>query len=232
MKPHYDVVFCTPGSAMKPGYVRSLLKTIHACEVEGLSWNYMTEYSSLVAHAREMTVGGPGYQDATNTEPGQGAWTYNVLMWIDSDISWEPIDFFRLYQSDKEIIAGCYQIEDNTVTAYREALGPAIPAKEIMSMRHPFKVFGVGFGFLAVKSGVFETMTRPWFAQEVISVMNKQTGEEEYKFPLMGEDLSWCNKAQRMGKDIWIDPQVRVTHQKTLMLDWSDVDTDWSNRRA
>jgi hypothetical protein len=219
MKPHYNVVFATPGRGMTPGYVRSILKTTHACEMEGLSWNFLTEYSSLVAHAREMTIGGSGYQDANNSEPAHGAFTYDRIMWIDSDISWEPIDFFRLYQSDKQIIAGCYQIEDNTVTAYREALGQAISAKEIMATRNPFKVFGVGFGFLCVGTGVFEAMKRPWFSQEVISVMNKETGMEDYKFPLMGEDLSWCNKVQKMG------------HQKTLMLDWSDVDTDWSHHR-
>jgi hypothetical protein len=232
MTPHFNVLFCTPGNAMKPGYVRSLLKTTNACTKEGLTWNYLTEYSSLVAHAREMTLGGSHYQDINNTAPLHGTVSYDVIMWIDSDISWEPIDFFRLYESDKPVISGCYQIEDNSVTAYREPLGMAISAAEIMSLRSPIPVFGVGFGFLAVKRGIFEAIKRPWFSQEEIMVRNKDTGEDEYKFPLMGEDLSWCNKVQKMGIPIYLDPNVRVSHQKVLMLDWSDVTTDWSDRRA
>lgn len=232
MKPHYNVVFATPGRSMIPGYVRSLLKTVHALEKEGISWNYMTEYSSLVAHAREMTIGGTQYNNISNSMPGSGEFTYDKIMWIDSDISWEPIDFFRLYESSKEIISGCYQIEDNTITAYHEPLGPAIPSKEIIKLKEPFKVYGVGFGFLSVKSGVFEAMPRPWFGQESISIINKNTGIEEEKRPLIGEDLSWCVKAHKIGLDIWIDPKVKVRHQKTISLDWSDVDTDWSNRRG
>ena len=47
----------------------------------------------------------------------------------------------------------------------------------------------------------------------------------------MGEDLSWCVKAQNLGLEIWIDPRVRVRHQKTMNLDWSDVETDWSLKK-
>jgi hypothetical protein len=230
MKPHFNVVFATPGKGMLPGYVRSLLKTVKILENENLSWNYMTEYSSLVSHAREKTIGGTGSQDPSNTHPGHGEFTYDKIMWIDSDISWEPIDFFRLYNSDKQIISGCYQIEDNTATVYMEPLGPAMPAKELIKLDKPFKTFGVGFGFLCVKSGVFENMKRPWFSQEEIEVKNKDTGEIEYKFPLMGEDLSWCNKVQKMGMDIWVDPLVRVHHHKQIILDWTNVDVDWSNK--
>ena len=59
-KPHFNVVFATPGAGMTPGYVRSLLKTTYFLTQQGLTWNFMTEYSSLVAHAREKTIGGTG----------------------------------------------------------------------------------------------------------------------------------------------------------------------------
>lgn len=232
MKPHFNVVFATPGRGMIPGYVRSLLKTVYILDKEGISWNFLTEYSSLVGHAREMTIGGTSYNDLNNRNPASGSFTYDKIMWIDSDIAWEPIDFFRLYESDKDIISGCYQIEDNTITAYREPLGLAIPAKEIVKTKNPFKVYAVGFGFLCVKNGVFENMPRPWFGQEAVLVKNSETGEEKMKFPLMGEDLSWCVKAQKMGLDVWIDPSVRVRHQKTISLDWSDVETDWSSYQS
>ena len=231
MTNHVNVLIATPGRGMVPGYVRSLLKTVHILDKQGISWNYLNEYSSLVAHAREMTIGGTAFNDLNSRQPASGEFTYDKIIWIDSDISWEPIDFFRIYESEKDIISGCYQIEDNTITAYPEPMSAAIPAKEIIKLKDPFKVYAVGFGFLAVKSGVFESMTRPWFGQEPVIVKNQETGKDEYKFPLMGEDLSWCVKAQNLGLEIWIDPRVRVRHQKTMNLDWSDVETDWSLKK-
>ena len=218
--PHYNVVFATPGASMLPGYVRSLIKTIYFLDQQGITWNYMTEYSSLVAHAREKTIGGTGHQDPTNSKPGHGAWTYDKIMWIDSDIAWEPEDFFRLFESDKEVISGCYMLEDTTVALYLEPLGASMPNQAVLALEEPFKVRGCGFGFLCVKQGVFENMDRPWFSQIDVEVVDKETGEVSYKFPLMGEDLSWCEKVHRMGKEVWADPKVRVTHHKQVPLLW------------
>lgn len=219
-RPHYQVVIATPGAGMLPSYVRSILKTVHVLEANGISWNFLTEYSSLVAHAREKTIGGSGYQDINNSQPGHGQWTYDKIFWIDSDIAWEPEDFLRLLRAEPEIISGCYMMENGEVTVYPEALKSGTRADEIMRLKKPFTVRGVGFGFLAVRSGVFERMDRPWFSQVDVEVTNEETGEVEYKFPLMGEDLSWCEKAHRMGIDIWVDPLVRVTHHARVALPW------------
>lgn len=180
----------------------------------------MTEYSSHVADARERTLGGTGYLDRDNQSPGHGQWTYDKLFWIDSDIEWEPDDFFRLLESPKSIISGCYMMENEDVTVYPVPLGDALHKTDILKMRTPFKVRGVGFGFLCISKGIFEQMKRPWFIQSDIEIRNADTGEFEYKTVLVGEDLSWCERAYRMGFDVWVDPLVRVNHQKTLMLRW------------
>jgi hypothetical protein len=205
---------------MTASYVRSLLKTTYVLNKNNVSWNFMNEYSSHVADARERTLGGTAFNDANQRRPGNGEWTYNKLFWIDSDIEWEPDDFFRLLQSDKQVISGCYMLEDETVTVYNEPLGPAMHKTDILKLKTPFKCAGVGFGFLAVKSGVFERMERPWFSSTWIDIKNPTTGQIERKFPLMGEDLSWCTKVIDMGIDIWVDPLVRVGHQKTMKLRW------------
>lgn len=219
-KPHYNIVFATPGHSSLMSYVRSILKTVNELDRRGITWNYLTEYSSHVANARERTIGGTGFNNMNQNKPADGAFTYDMIMWIDSDIAWEPEDVLRLYQSDKEIISGCYMLEDRTVTVYLEPLGPAMLEQDLIKHKKPFIARGVGFGFLAVKNGVFEKMSRPWFNQMDIEVRNKETGEFEYKFPIVGEDLSWCEKAYRSGKSVWVDPLVRVTHHKQTKLEW------------
>lgn len=205
---------------MVPAYVRSLLKTTYYLTQQGVTWNFMTEYSSHVADAREKTLGGTGFNNKNQRKPGDGQFTYDKIFWIDSDIEWEPEDFFRLLKSEKQVISGVYQMESEEVTVYPVPLGPPLHKRDILKMKAPFTTRGVGFGFLAVASGVFERLERPWFSSTYVMIKDEQTGDDKIIFPLMGEDTSWCEKVYQMGIDIWVDPLVRVGHQKTIRLRW------------
>ena len=218
--PHFNVLIATPGSSMLPGYVRSLAKIIYFFDKEGISWNYLTEYSSLVADAREKTIGGTAYQDPNDSRPGQGTYTYDKILWIDSDIAFEPDDVFQLLSHDYDVVSGCYFLQNGEVTVYPKVLRGGMSKEEIMKLKKPFAVRGVGFGFLAVKQGIFEKIERPWFSQVGVDIIDEKTGEVERRFPLMGEDLSWCEKVHRMGIPIMVDPLVRVTHHKQMVLEW------------
>ena len=219
--PHFNVLIATPGHSMTQAYVRSLAKTIYYFDKNNISWNYLTEYSSLVADAREKTIGGTAYQDPTDSRPGQGTYTYDRIMWIDSDIEWEPEDIFQLMSHDYDVVSGCYMLANEEVTAYPKVLRGGMTKEQILSKKKPFEVRGVGFGFLMVKQGIFEKIKRPWFSQISVYIENEETGEKEEKFPLMGEDLSWCEKVHRMGIPIMVDPLVRVTHHKYVKIEWN-----------
>jgi len=221
-KPHFNVVIATPGNSFTPGYMRSILRTTATLTGEGLSWNFVNQGGSLVAMARESTVGGVNTNDPTMKEPWSGDFTYDKIIWIDSDIEWMPSDFFKLYNSDKDIISGCYLMEDRHIPIYNQPRGGMMPEDLLLQKKEPFKIAGAGFGFLAVKYGVFENMPRPWFGPVAIPNTD-ETKEENPEFILIGEDLSWCTKAIKCGFDIWVDPLVRVTHQKTFPLIWKDM---------
>jgi hypothetical protein len=217
-KPHFNVVFATPGNSFTPGYLRSLLLSTNALNQEGLSWNWLNQGGSLVSMARESTIGGWDTNNIEMTQPCSGDFTYDMIMWIDSDISWMPVDLFAIYNSDKDIISGCYLMEDRHIPIYRQPRGGMMPEQMLDDYKKPFKVAGAGFGFIGVKSGVFEKMPRPWFGPVAVPSVNEKTGERTEDFILVGEDLSWCTKAINSGFDIWVDPNVRVIHQKTFPL--------------
>jgi hypothetical protein len=221
-KPHFNIVIATPANSFTPGYLRSLLQTIVAIQNEGLTWNFVSQGGSLVAMARESTIGGYNVSDIKMKAPHNGEFTYDMIMWIDSDIIWDPADVFRLYKSNKQIISGCYLMEDRTIPIYNQPRGGMMPESMLLKMKEPFKVAGAGFGFIAVKSGVFENMERPWFGP--VAIPNTDENKDESpQFILVGEDLSWCTKAINAGFDVWVDPEVRVTHQKTFPLIWADI---------
>jgi hypothetical protein len=221
-KPHFNVVIATPGNSFTPGYMRSILRTTVALAQEGLSWNFVNSGGSLVSMARELTIGGHDTSNPAMTQPWSGEFTYDKVFWIDSDIEWMPIDFFKLYNSEKDIISGCYLMEDRHVPIYNQPRGGMMPEEMLLQQKEPFKIAGAGFGFLAVKYGVFEKMPRPWFGPVPIPNTD-ETRDENPEFILMGEDLSWCTKAINCGFDVWVDPLVRVVHQKTYQLYWRDV---------
>jgi GT2 family glycosyltransferase len=67
-----------------------------------------------------------------------------------------------------------------------------------------------GFAMIAIKKGVFEKITFPWFAQDIRYVNGREI--------LMSEDISFCMKARKAGFRVLVDPRVRIGHQKLASL--------------
>lgn len=212
MTEHYNIVFCTPGNSFVPGYVKSLLMTTYALQANGISWFFLSEGGSHVSVARERTISGnEWYANNRIIIPQNGEITYDTLMWIDSDISWKPSDVMRLHESEHEITSGAYMLADRKVVINKTPWGDLMPEAEFLDYTEPFKVASVGFGFVAIKAGVFEVIEKPWFAVPA-----------ENQHYLIGEDIAFCTKARKAGFDIWVDPAVRVNHQKSVIVDWRE----------
>lgn len=217
-----DVVIATPGGSLTGQYVKSLLETIGELSNRGISSVWLNRHASHVADAREITLANTLENSIHDSRPLHGALEYKKIFWIDSDISWQPADFMRLYDSDFDIVSGAYMLATGEVTAYPERLKSGFSVESVLKMSEPVKVHSVGFGFLAVKSGIFERLSRPWFQSVPVTLVDPGTGKE-FAFPIMGEDISWCERVGRLGYDIWFDPTVRVTHHKNVALTWSGV---------
>lgn len=217
---HVNLAILTPGHSMIASYVKSLLNTASVLNDNGISWAFSNDYASHVADAREVTLSGTKNNSLLETRPFGGEMTYDKLLWIDSDIAWEPQDVLRLYHSDKDIISGAYILGTGDVAAYKEILGPPMSYKEVLEGEEDIEIGGAGFGFICFKSGIFENLTRPWF--QMVTKPYVYQGQEHI-IPIIGEDLSLCERVKRIGYKIWLDPKVRVVHHKTLKLTWNGV---------
>lgn len=216
MVPHYNVVIATPAGSIKPAYVRSLVDSIKWLTAEGLSYHFVTQYSSFVPSARENTATDSFGADWEAKDFGAGKFTYDWILWVDSDISWKPKDIGTLITSDKEIVAGMMAVgRDGRIGAMRlnkEGHPVSLNAVDFLVAGEPEEVDGVSFGFLAVKAGVFEKMSRPWFRIVETSISGAD-------YPVMfGEDYSWCRSAVEVGFKIWLHPLVRVEHHKEVIF--------------
>jgi GT2 family glycosyltransferase len=214
---HVNVIILTPGYNLMGSYVRCLLDTQDELTKRQITWAWSNEYSSHVADAREMTLSGTRTNDPSESRPFHGTVTYDKLIWIDSDINWTPEDFIKIYESDKDIVSGAYLLASGEVMAYKELFKRPYTHAEVLEMTDPVQVSSVGFGFLCIKQGIFEKMSRPWFQSVLAST---SYDGKDYTFPIMGEDLSWCKRASDAGNEIWLDPSVKVIHNKNMKLTW------------
>jgi hypothetical protein len=217
---HVNLVIATPGHSMISGYVKCLMATMDILNQNDISVAWTSEYSSNVSDAREVTLAGTFQNSLTETKPFEGRLTYDKILWIDSDITWEPEDVLKLYNSDKDIISGAYLIATGDVMAYKEKLGKPYSYDEVKQMTEPVEIYSAGFGFICFKSGIFEKMPRPWF--QAFPTETEIDGKP-YVFNMLGEDISLCHRAKSLGFQIWLDPTVKVTHHKTVKLTWEGV---------
>jgi hypothetical protein len=216
---HYDLVLATPGSWMNASYVRSLTRTIKALEDEGITWTFVNYESSYIRGARERVItdsyDSDGlYGDISDTTPFSGNFDYSKILWIDSDIQWEPENVLALYHSERDIVTGAYMMTNGQVAVSFGGWDHPFP-RQIPDARE-VEVSTCGFGFLCVKKGVFEKMPRPWFDSVIFEVDGMST-------TMLGEDNSWCIRAREAGFKIWLDPKVRVIHNKVMALSWDGL---------
>ena len=214
-KPHFDVLIATPGENMVSAYVQALVDTTRVLNEKGISYQLLTKSGSFVPSTRELTATDTFSHNWETREIASGKYTYNKIIWIDSDIEWTPEDFLKLYYSDLDIISGLYQTNPNGTVAVNltDPLGrPTLVNKvHFLLWDVPVEVGGVGFGFVAMKNGVFEKMNRPWF-----KIREVQWDNLDFKVN-MGEDYSWCEGAKEAGFKIWVDPLVKLKHHKEII---------------
>lgn len=207
---HYDVLIATPGNTMEAQYVESLSKTLIELDNKGISYYWLNGRSSLVHHARELTVGGDMTLNPDDIGPMHDKVTYNKIFWIDSDIVWEPKDFIKLYESELDVVSGVYLLADGLTSSVHDSKGE-IPGIAFREKTEIFQVQSIGFGFVAIKSGILEKLPRPWFMHYSQNVPNSKG---EMLVDSVGEDISWCIKAYNAGIPIYCDPTVLVGHVK------------------
>lgn len=216
MTPHYDVVIATPGKELHQDYVKSLIETTTWLNAQGLTYKWLNKSGSLVSTTRELTALDSYNPDWDATQIGRGEFTYGKIFWIDSDISWDIEHFQKILESDLDIVGGLYQTapDGRVAVAFFDGAGQPTVVREqdfIMIDGTIHEVYGLGFGFIAMKSGVFEKCDRPWFFMRAIRW-------QHLEFDLnVGEDYSFCVNARNNGFKVYLDSEVKVRHHKEII---------------
>lgn len=185
----------------------------------GIEWAYSMAYDPVVYYTRNRLLGGNNV-NGIHQKPFGGKIEYDYQVWIDHDMVWTGDDVMRLLQHNKPVVSGCYMMANNTNLPIVENLQwdtlatsgafSFMSREEIQTRSDLFKVSYVGFGFCAIAHGVIESMEYPWFRPRFV--------QHENFFDFTAEDVGFCWEAQERGHEIWVDPQIKVGHQKSVSL--------------
>lgn len=225
MTNHYNVVLVGCGEYHFKPQVDSIVETIKHLDSLGISNKWCSYYSPHLQLGREYAIGGgedSGYFAARKiTEADEykvfgGKWTYDVMVLIDNDIYWDVDAFMRLISHDVGIVGGLY-IQPNGFICAKLEHGRPLTSDLLPRLSNPQKVYSLGLGFVAIKSGVFESIPRPWFTSIVGKEIDIRTGEER-DVEYMDEDGAFFERVRRAGIECHIDPTVKVSHYKRIHL--------------
>jgi len=145
---------------------------------------------------------------------------FERLLFIDSDIEFEPEDVQKLWNMNCDVAVGCYAMKrkDQPVTAWKN--GDLVNLSELDGIT---EIDYAGTGFMMIKKDVFIDMIDEYpfkrhyegsptdnisDARESFSWFDPRVEGDVY----LSEDYSFCLDFRKMGGKIMLDPSIRLIH--------------------
>lgn len=223
-----NVIFCIPGRTFSSLFLQSWTRLVSACAQQGINAILSNKYSSVVHFARAMCMGGD-LVGGENQIPWQGEVKYDAVVWIDSDIVFNPEQVFALLQSPHDVTCGLYMMADNKHFAVvkewdldyfrKNAHFPFMTEEQVgklSNQEQPYtEVDYAGMGFMAIKKGIMEKLKYPWFFRPLERIEMDDGG---VWVDMCSEDTAFCHNLKDAGVKIMLDTRIRVGHEKTVVL--------------
>ena len=223
------VLFAIPGGSFTPGFFDSWTKLTMAAGKLPFDMVCTRHYSPVIYHCRANLLGADN-RAGEHQIPFQGKLNYDYMMWLDTDINFtveQVVSLFESMQKKKhvDVLCGIYLTADghhSTIVKdwdvnYFLKTGlfpfltiPQLKEEAAKSQDKLAKVFYAGMGFMMVRKGAFEKVTYPWFEP----IMH----EIEMSRDFSSEDVSLCWKWAEKNVGIYIDPEIVVGHEKSIVI--------------
>jgi len=179
-------------------YTNSLVNTIKQAAKHDVEITPMwVSFDALIQRARNDTI-------HIALETG-----IDDLIWIDSDIEWQPEWFFKLLEYPVDVVGGTYRKKGD-----REEYVVRVPGP-IDSKTGLIEVQGLGTGFLRMNRKAMQYL---WDTNK--SYIDKKDNKERRMIfdvivtdnDLMSEDIYALQKLIDGGFKIWLDPSMTCSH--------------------
>jgi hypothetical protein len=159
--------------------------------------------------------------------------TTTHLMFIDSDIGFEPEYIFKLLLYDKDIVGGLYPKKslpiDFVVNISPEQVSNEADAKgQIKTVNGLVPITRLGTGFMMIKREVFNKMIAAYPHTKFINNVGLDPKFNPFCYALfdcsispdtheyLSEDWEFCARYRAIGGEIFADPSIRLNHNGTF----------------
>jgi len=215
------IIFCIPGSNFSGTFFANWTEFVVKCMRSNIIPMLSHSEDAIVYYARNKVLNGDVLR-GIHQKPFDGKIKYDYLMWIDSDIIFNFDQFQKLLSYNLDIVSGIYMMKggQNFATVQnwdveffkKNGYFQFLTEKDVKEWQGGLMdVSYTGFGFMLVKYDVFESLEYPWFRPNW-----QQISEDVRDFS--SEDVSWCQNIKKLGFHIYVDPSVRVGHEKRVIL--------------
>ena len=194
------------GESIKWRTAMSLARTVHAAAVMGVPLNiHAIAESSDVCIARDVVL--------TNFLQDREQY----LFWIDSDISWEPKDFFRVLRLAKDlgVVCATYPLKREPEECIVNFVEDAEPHQTGC-----IEIIGTGLGFCCVRRDIIDafaattqTMVHDGNGRDIIDAFHRPRKQHaDGKLHAGGEDGGFFDDIRALGYKVWLDPTICLGH--------------------
>ena len=105
------IIFCIPGKTFSNNFLVSWTKLVKYCDNNNIEYELSNVDISIVHLARYgCLMIDPESQCGVCLNPFQKEVDYDYIMWIDSDMVFEPAHFEKLLKAEKRVITGLAKI--------------------------------------------------------------------------------------------------------------------------
>lgn len=142
---------------------------------------------------------------------------FRDLLFVDADVSFDPMDAVRLCQAEPEIVCGLYRIKKD-----REVYPARLyePMESHPSDPNLIRLLWGPAGLMRIRASVFERMKEEWPDEWY---QDSGTGDKVYDFFPAGrrehtrisEDVGFCNKLSALGIPLWAMQGIPLQHTGT-----------------
>lgn len=201
------VMLATPSyGATAPSYTYSIARSREALTAAGINSSYLLLQGMChVDDARNAICRHFLASDCTD------------LLFLDSDVDWEPEGLVHLAKRELDIVGGVYP--------YRRDGGEQMPVRLMDRNTHAvdgiLEVDGLPTGFLKIKRSVFERMkdTVPRYFDKLDPTylfFARPTPQQD--MARWGGDIDFCNRAKGLGFRLFADSEIRLGHAATVIM--------------
>ena len=196
-----EVIIATPvlDGKIEVRYVDSLLRTIDEAKKQDIKvYSLFLSDEAMVQRARNSL-----YDLLIKSNK-------DIVVFIDSDIYWEPVDFMKLLSHREEIVSGIYKKKNDKEESYVYPGQPVSISSNCLI--HMDK--GIGIGFFKITRKPLQDIWNQ--SQEYLdndgTIKRAVFKVEVRNGSMYGEDINFCLDLEKLGYKVWLDPTIKLKH--------------------